>query len=334
VEKERAVSSAIIASRGENPYDLPRDRTDVGTPAAKTRRESMIWVPGGHFLMGSSQFYREERPARPAYVEGFWIDPHPITNGDFAEFVRATGYMTLAERAPDPDLYTDADPALLIAGSLVFRKPAGPVPLRNNNIWWAYVPGANWRHPEGPGSLIDERLDHPVVHIAYEDAVTYAAWALKALPTEEEWEFAARGGLEGAIYPWGNDPNPDGRIMANTWQGRFPWENLREDGYETTSPVGTFSPNGYGLHDMVGNTWEWTASPFVSPPGAETCCHSSDASAKIARHVVKGGSHLCSPNYCLRYRPAARQGETIDTSTSHIGFRCIVRDPGGPLRPG
>lgn len=223
-------------------------------------------------------------------------------------------------------MYPDADPSLLVAGSSVFSKPPGPVRLGDYRMWWAYVPSADWRHPEGPDSNIASRMDHPVVHVGYHDALAYAAWAGKALPAEVEWEFAARGGLDGAAYAWGDEPMPGGRIMANTWQGRFPWENLAEDGYEGTSPVGAFPANGYGLFDMIGNVWEWTDSP-VSPrtPVKHACCSPDDADPRTTRRIVKGGSHLCAPNYCLRYRPAARQAEPIDTSTSHIGFRCIIR---------
>ena len=303
------------------------------TPAG---RSDMIWVAGGRFLMGSNAFYREERPVRPEIVQGFWIDRYPVTNADFRKFVAATGYVTFCERPPDPAMYLDADPALLVPGSAVFRKTPGPVSLRDSRAWWEYVPGADWRHPEGPASSIDGLDNHPVVHIAYEDACAYAAWAGKALPTEAEWEFAARGGLNGATYAWGEEFAPQGKLMANTWQGRFPWENLQADGYERTSPVDGFSPNGYGIHDMIGNVWEWTASIFTAP-GAEPikgpCCSSSEPDVHSVQRVVKGGSHLCAPNYCLRYRPAARQGEAIDTSTGHIGFRCVVRMSEAPLKP-
>jgi formylglycine-generating enzyme len=304
------------------------DRRGPAFASDAALRVSMIWVPGGSFLMGSDRFYREERPTRSVSVSGFWMDTHPVTNAEFGQFVRATGYATLAERSPDPAAYRNADPSLLVPGSLVFRKPDRPVDLRDYRAWWEYLPGADWRHPEGPCSSLEGRGDHPVVHVAYEDACAYAAWAGKELPTEPEWEFAARGGLHGATYAWGDLLAPDGRPMANTWQGRFPWENLCEDGYEGTSPVGAFPANGYGLHDMIGNVWEWTASLFA-PHGAEhrakSCCNPSGPGVALPRRVVKGGSHLCAPNYCLRYRPAARQGEQVDTSTCHIGFRCIVR---------
>ena len=294
--------------------------------AASTGHPDLVWVPGGTFLMGSNAFYREERPVRPAAVEGFWLDRYPVTNADFAKFFAATGYITLCERPPDPAAYPDADPDLLVPGSAVFCKPSQPVSLRDSRAWWEYRPGANWRHPQGPDSFIVGREDHPVVHIAYEDACAYAAWADKALPTEAEWEFAARGGLDGAAYAWGDEPTLDGRIMANTWQGRFPLQNLALDGYEGTSPVDAFPANGYGLHDMIGNVWEWTTSPVLSAGAAavkSSCCAPSAPTVK--QRVVKGGSHLCAPNFCLRFRPAARQGEAVDTSTSHIGFRCIRR---------
>jgi formylglycine-generating enzyme required for sulfatase activity len=288
----------------------------------------MIWIPGGAFIMGSNKFYREERPARAEAVDGFWIDPHPVTNAEFRRFVLATGYVTLAERAPDPATYPDADPSLLAPGSLVFTKPDGPVDLRDYRAWWAYVLGANWRRPEGPESNIDDRWDHPVVHVAFADVVAYAAWAGKTIPTEAEWEFAARGGLQDATYAWGEEFSPDGRAMANTWQGRFPWENLAEDGYEGTSPVGAFPANGYGIYDMIGNVWEWTASAYALPRAAaekQSCCQPKENIDGAANRVVKGGSHLCAPNYCLRYRPSARQSQPLDTSTTHIGFRCVVR---------
>jgi formylglycine-generating enzyme required for sulfatase activity len=291
----------------------------------------MAWVPGGSFLMGSEDFYPEERPVHRVHVDGFWMDTKPVTVAAFRRFVTATRYVTLAERPPDPDCYPDADPSLLVPGSLVFRRTPGPVDLDDYRNWWAYVPGACWRAPEGLGSDVYTRGRHPVVHVAYEDAAAYAAWAGKALATEAEWEYAARGGLEAAVYAWGDEPFPGGMPMANTWQGEFPWQNLRLDGWEGTSRVGAFAPNGYGLWDMCGNVWEWTADVFAAGH-AETarppCCgHGGRGGAPdaIAGRVIKGGSHLCAPNYCLRYRPAARQREDVDTSTAHIGFRCMIR---------
>jgi formylglycine-generating enzyme required for sulfatase activity len=291
----------------------------------------MVRIPGGSFLMGSDKFYREERPVRPASVDEFWMDAHPVTNAEFRRFVEATGYVTVSERVPDAAQYPDADPALLVPGSLVFTRPPGPVGLRDHRAWWQYLPGASWLHPEGPESTLAERDEHPVVHVSYDDAGAYAAWAGKSLPTEAEWEFAARGGLEGATFPWGDEFAPEGQLMANIWIGRFPWESLKPEGYVGTSRVGSFSANGYGLYDVVGNVWEWTISDFDQARAQEpasSCCAPAPPAAPAARRVVKGGSHLCAPNYCLRYRPAARQGQTIDTSTSHIGFRCVVRGDG------
>jgi len=298
----------------------------------------MVEIGGGTFLMGSTDFYPEEAPVRRITVGPFRMDAHQVAVAEFRAFVEATGHVTVAERAPDPDAYPGADPDLLVPGSLVFRKTEGPVDLRDVSNWWAYVPGAQWRHPEGPGSDVAGRDDHPVTHVAFEDAVAFATWAGKELPTEAEWEFAARGGLEQATYAWGDEFAPGGRIMANTWEGEFPWQNLMTDGFEGTSPVKTFSPNGYGLFDMAGNVWEWTSDYFGSRPRSEDACCTparpvtaeesmvaGQPGASIPRRVIKGGSHLCAPNYCLRYRPAARQSETVDTSTAHIGFRCIVR---------
>ena len=302
----------------------------VPDPSAPPAAE-MAWVPGGSFLMGSEDFYPEERPVHRVRVDGFWIDTKPVTVAAFRRFVKATRYVTLAERPLDPDQYPDADASLLVPGSLVFRPTAGPVSLDDYRSWWAYVPGACWSSPEGPGADVYTRGRHPVVHVAYEDAEAYAAWAGKALATEAEWEYAARGGLEAAVYAWGDDPFPGGRPMANTWQGEFPWQNLRLDGWDGTSRVGAFSPNGYGLSDMCGNVWEWTADLFAArhaqTPRSPCCAPSmaGEPGAGIPRRVIKGGSHLCAPNYCLRYRPAARQAEAVDTSTAHIGFRCLVR---------
>ena len=302
----------------------------------------MVEISGGTFVMGSDDFYPEERPAHRVIVDAFLMDSHPVTNHEYAHFVEATGYVTLAERQPDLASYAGADPALVVPGSLVFRRPRGPVGLDDCRRWWSYTPGACWRHPEGPGSHLDGRAGHPVTHIAYEDAEAYARWAGKDLPTEAEWEFAARGGLDGAVFVWGDEFMPGGRALANTWQGRFPWENTRLDGFEGTSPVGAFPPNGYGLYDMAGNVWEWTSDVYVPrhpEAAAKPCCIPRNPRVRAAApdhaarergahplpRVVKGGSHLCAPTYCLRYRPAARQGQAVDTSACHAGFRCVVR---------
>jgi formylglycine-generating enzyme required for sulfatase activity len=302
----------------------------------------MRWIPDGTFQMGSEDFYPEEGPVQQVSVDGFWIDETPVTAADFRRFVRDTGYVTVAERPLDPDDYPDVEPDLLVPGSLVFHKTDGPVRLDDFRSWWRYVPGAYWKRPGGPGTSVNGRDRHPVVHVAHEDAEAYAAWAGKELPSEAEWEYAARGGLDGAPFAWGDEQFPGGKPAANTWQGEFPWQNLKLDGFEGTSPVGSFAPNGYGLYDMCGNTWEWTSDWYASrgaEPVQSPCCAprnprvtSPDESyaagqpgAHIPRRVIKGGSHICAPNYCLRYRPAARQAEAIDTSTGHIGFRCIVR---------
>ncbi len=298
------------------------------TVATASDTKGMLWIDGGTFRMGSDDFYPEERPVHNVVVGGFWIDEQPVTVAAFRRFVKATGYTTTAEIAPTAEDYPDADPDRLVPGSLVFRGASRPVPLDDVRNWWSWVPGADWRHPEGPDSNTGGRERHPVTHVALADAVAYAEWAGKRLPTEREWEFAARGGLDGAVYAWGDEFAPRGRMMANTWQGEFPWQNLCLDRYEGTSPVRAFPPNGYGLFDMVGNVWEWTSDLFTnSHDRADSCCSPAQphtSTGTIARHVIKGGSHLCAPNYCLRYRPAARQGEAVDTSTAHLGFRCAA----------
>ncbi|MFF2554555.1 formylglycine-generating enzyme family protein [Nocardia sp. NPDC058058] len=300
---------------------------------ARQRLRNMVEVPGGEFDMGSADFFPEERPVHRKRVDPFWIDTHPVTNAEFRRFVKDTGYRTVAERPLDPNDFPGADPEGLVPGALVFQRTAGPVDLDDFRRWWAYVPGADWRHPRGPGSTLEGRERHPVTQISFEDATTYAAWAGKSLPTEAEWEFAARGGLDHATYSWGDDFAPRDRRMANTWIGEFPWQFLPGRGQSDqpgTTAVGTYPPNGYRLSDMTGNVWEWTTDLFAPHSAARSCCAPSnpatiDAGERYPRRVVKGGSYLCAPNYCLRYRPAARQGQTEDTATGHLGFRCVVR---------
>jgi formylglycine-generating enzyme required for sulfatase activity len=310
----------------------------------------MIHIPGGAFTMGSESFYPEEAPLRRVKVDPFWIDETPVTNREFARFVAATGYVTVAEVAPDPKDYPDMPLDMARPGSLVFRKSATPVDTGNPANWWFFEFGADWRHPLGPDSDIDslDLWDHPVVQVAYSDAEAYARWAGKELPTEAEYEYAARGGLEGKEYAWGDELAPEGRMLANYWQGLFPFANQCLDGWERTSPVRTFPPNGFGLYDMIGNTWEWTSDWWSDRPQAAgkkkpgSCCtldnprgarlkdsfDPAQPKVRIGRKVLKGGSHLCAANYCQRYRPAARHPEMIDSATTHIGFRCVARGRG------
>jgi formylglycine-generating enzyme required for sulfatase activity len=307
--------------------------------SAGTSSGDMVWIPGGEFTMGSdSEGGRpEEKPAHRVRVDGYWIDRTEVTNAQFAEFVRATGYVTTAERAPElrellkqlPPGAPAPRPESLVPGSLVFTPPRGPVPLNDVSAWWSWTPGADWRHPSGPGSSIDGMEKHPVVQVSWEDARAYARWCGKRLPTEAEWEFAARGGLEGATYVWGNELRPGGRCMANTWQGSFPTQNGLEDGYYGTAPAGSFPPNGYGLVDMAGNVWEW-CSDLYDPAYYRTQLGQSvlnpsgpRSTAGPERRSQRGGSFLCSESYCNRYRPGARQGCAPDTGMSHVGFRCV-----------
>jgi formylglycine-generating enzyme len=308
---------------------------------------ALTWIPGGQFRMGSDHHYPEEQPERQVSVDGFWIHTYPVTNREFARFVRETGWVTFAEIAPDPADYPDALPELLTPASLVFQPTSEPVPLDDIRQWWRYTPGADWRHPCGPQSDLAGLLDHPVVHLAWADVEAYARWADADLPTEAEWEFAARGGLEGAAYAWGEEFRPHGRVMANTWEGGFPFENLKPRSRLRTTRVGSYPANGYGLYDMIGNTWEWTQDWWSLPAskGVPKCCvaHNPRGGARdesascdpqpIPQKVLKGGSHLCAPSYCRRYRPAARHAQPIDTSTSHVGFRCVVRSPGPDRSP-
>lgn len=312
------------------------------TPAVAP--SEMVHIAGGTFRMGSDGHYPEERPVHRVTVDGFFMDVTPVTNAQFRAFVEATGYVTVAEVAPDPKDYPGARPDMLKAGSLVFTPPAYPVNLRDFSQWWEYRSRASWRRPYGLGSSVKELDDHPVVHVAYADVEAYARWAGKELPTEAEWEFAARGGLDGAEFAWGEELYPEGRQMANTWQGEFPGENLALDGFERTSPVRSYPANGYGLYDMIGNVWEWTGdfwSTHHPEDARKSCCipqnprggeadksyDPAQPAIRIPRKVVKGGSHLCAPNYCRRYRPAARHAQPVDSSMSHVGFRCVRRGP-------
>jgi sulfatase modifying factor 1 len=304
---------------------------------AEPVRKGMVAIPPGSFLMGSDEHYPEERPAHEEQVTGFLLDEHPVTNAEFRRFVRDTGYVTLAERIPDAADFADARPQDLVPGSLVFRQTAGPVPLDDWRRWWHWVPGACWSAPLGPGSTLGGLERHPVVHVGFEDATVYADWAGKQLPSEAEWEYASRAGCPPTTYAWGEQFMPHGRAMANTWHGRFPFENLSSSGHPGTTPVGRYRANGWGLVDMIGNVWEWTASSWTddhrgrsgSGEHPHACCAVQRPEAipmrEDERRVMKGGSHLCAASYCLRYRPPARQGQAVRSSTSHLGFRCIVR---------
>src|SRR5262245_11217261 len=295
----------------------------------------MVWIPGGTFLMGSEKHYPEEAPAHRVTVGAFWMDQHAVTNADFRRFADSTHYVTFAERPANPADYPGALPELLEPSSVVFRKTEGPVDLRNHFNWWTYIRGADWKHPSGPQSDLKGLAKHPVVQVAWEDVEAYAKWAGKELPTEAEWEFAARGGLDGAEYVWGDEFTPGGKSMCNSWQGEFPWQNLRSDGFEGTAPAGSFPPNGYGLYEMAGNVWEWTTDWYQEHRRIEPSCCALDnprggkaeeswdqrqPQVKIPRRVMKGGSYLCAPNYCRRYRPAARMAQPVDTATNHLGF--------------
>jgi formylglycine-generating enzyme required for sulfatase activity len=318
-------------------------QTTTQDPAATTE---MAWIPGGAFRMGSNAHYREEAPAREVAVDGFWIDRFQVTNAQFSQFAHDTDYVTVAERPLDPADFPGAPAENLVPGSLVFTMTRGPVDLRHLNQWWTWTPGACWKQPEGPGSSIADRDEEPVVHVSYEDAETFARWAGKELPTEAQWERAARGGLDGATYVWGDEPERQDERLANFWHGDFPWRHL--DGYGARSPVGSYPANGYGLYDMAGNVWDWTSDWYAGHQarGDRPCCvpnepigareHDSYDPAQpqflVPRKVIKGGSYLCADSYCMRYRPAARRPQMVDTGMSHIGFRCARTDSTEPTK--
>jgi len=339
------VSGGTLTSRnatGSNSDELSRGQTLKQAPPG------MVWIPGGTFLMGTNdkESFPNERPAHFVQVQGFWMEEHDVTNAEFSEFVEATGYLTTAEHKIDwEDLKKELPPgtpkpddSALAPGALVFTPTSGPVPLNDVSVWWRWVHGASWRHPEGPASSIKGRENHPVVQVSWYDAVAYAQWAGRRLPTEAEWEFAARGGLESKRYVWGDDFKPGGKYMANTWQGLFPVQDSGEDGFVGTSPVGSFQANGYGLFDMAGNVWQWcndwyrvdthieAASKNVCRDPAGPADSYDPADPYAPKRVVKGGSFLCNPSYCESYRPSARRGTPPDTGSSHTGFRCVISE--------
>ena len=313
---------------------------DVNAPG-EPPHPGMKWIPGGSYQMGSERHYPEEKPAGPVSVDGFWMDETTVTNAQYAEFVAATGYVTTAEKSPDPAMYPGADPAMLVPGSIVFKQQRAPVDMSNPMLWWAWVPGASWKHPLGPNSTVEKKMDHPVTQVSYEDADAYARWAGKRLPTEAEWERAGRGGIEDADYAWGDELSPGGEEAMNRWVGDFPWKfrptkkSARKPG---TVPVRTYDANPFGLYEITGNTWEWTESWFIDhhDEPSKPCCapenprgpsvdDSRDPASGIPRKVLKGGSFLCAENYCSRYRPSSRIPESIESATCHISFRCIAR---------
>lgn len=310
------VAAVVVISQSDRPWGSPP--------------EEMAWIPSGQFWMGSDDGPYDERPMHQVEISGFWMDKHEVTNAQFARFVAETGYVTVAERQPDARDYPGAKPELLVPGSAVFMPPGEDVDLNGPPIWWQYVKGANWRHPEGPDSDIAGKDSYPVVQICWEDAVAYAKWAGKRLPTEAEFEFAARGGLDRQRYCWGNELKPSGKFMANVWQGTFPTRNTGEDGFTGAAPVGSFPANGFGLFDMSGNVWEWcadwydanyySASPRKNPKGPDKGTLETESGQP--QRVRRGGSFLCAENYCRRYLPSARDKNPPDSSANHTGFRC------------
>ena len=293
-----------------------------------TSPTDMKWIAGSDLLMGSEEFYPEERPVRTIAVDGFWMDVSPVTNASFERFIRETGYVTVAEKFPSPEDYPGIDPALLVPGSLVFKSPEPETVVNHPGDWWFYVPGACWHKPDGIHALSQADAGKPVVQVCYEDALAYAAWSGKSLPTEAEWELAARGGLRGKDYAWGDAFIPEGKRLANTWEGNFPFKDEHNaSAFFGTSPVGVYPANPFGLLDVIGNVWEWTLDEWTRHhhPVKKSCCSPKQPGPQVMQRVLKGGSHLCAPNYCQRYRPAARIAQMEDSATSHIGFRCVRR---------
>jgi formylglycine-generating enzyme required for sulfatase activity len=324
-QMQQSQAQAEAAEAAKKPPAAKINRTAAPGPAP----DGMVWVPGGTFWMGHGEY--QDAPEHLVEVAGFWADAHEVTNDEFAKFVEATGYQTIAEQPLDPKEFPQVPPEDLKPGSIVFSPPNGPVPLNNHLQWWKYVPGANWRQPEGPGSTIEGRENHPVVQIAWPDAVAYAKWAGKRLPTEAEWEFAARGGLDRAEYCWGNELRHGADWRSNIWQGEFPAENTEGDRFRGTAPVASFAPNGYGLYDVSGNVWEWCAdwyqpdyytyAPRKNPQGPDSSF--DPAEPGIAKRVQKGGSFMCADSYCRRYVPGARGKGDPNSAAVHIGFRCV-----------
>lgn len=336
-----AATYALVKHRQQSATDAPASPPGIAP-------EGMVWIPGGEFSMGTNDEmgWAEEKPAHRVRLDGFWMDAKEVSNDQFAAFAAATDYVTTAERPPSladvmsqvPPGTPPPDPASLVPGSLVFTAPAGPVDLGNFSGWWRWTPGASWRHPEGPASDLEGRGNHPVVQVSWDDAVAYARWAGKHLPTEAQWERAARGGLVAQTYVWGQEPPSEDHVCANIWQGEFPHRNTLADGYAGTAPVGSFAPNGYGLYDMAGNVWEWCSDWYDRNAYQERARRSLTFNPQGPDHTIdplrpyepqrvqRGGSFLCNDSYCTRYRPSARHGGAPDTGMSHLGFRCVMSE--------